>query len=318
MSYAMASDQVVTPAARHRILHLSDTHVTASGFDQGGVDAAAALDRILTDARHVPDLDLVVVSGDIADDGSEAGCADVLDRVGRFAAERGIPHVYSTGNHDTREAFAAVLGSGHRGPDGSDIGTLAPDVGRELAAVSDVGRLRVITLDSLVPGSIYGRIGAAQLAWLRDVLARPAAAGSIVVFHHPPVYLEQSPWMPGFVLRDPEQLGAVIEGSDVRLVLCGHVHHQMSGVLAGVPVCATPGIVTRIDQTAPPDRVRAVKGAGATVVDLGGPFSPLCHIIQARDPAAGEQVYEVDPVAEWVDDDYDDSVAASGSVGERT
>jgi 3',5'-cyclic-AMP phosphodiesterase len=75
---------------RRRILHLSDTHVTASGLDADGVDAAGALDRLLRDARFVPDIDLVVVSGDIADDGSEAGCRAVLDRVGRFAAERGV------------------------------------------------------------------------------------------------------------------------------------------------------------------------------------------------------------------------------------
>lgn len=314
----MASDHVAAPpAARHRILHLSDTHVTENGFDEDGVDAAAALDRLLADARHVPDLDLVVVSGNVADDGSEAGCAAVLERVGRFAAQRGIPQVYSTGNHDNRDAFAAVLGSGHLGPDGTDVGGLAP-VDGERAAVSDVGGLRVITLDSLVPGSIHGRIGAAQVEWLRQILAHPAAAGSIVVFHHPPVYLEQSPWMPRFVLRNPEELGDVLEGSDVRLVLCGHVHHQMSGMLAGVPVCATPGIVTRIDLTAPPHLVRAVKGAGATVVDLGGPFSPLCYIIQARDPAAGEKAYELDPLAEWVGVDHEDSVPTVGSVGERT
>ena len=83
-----------------RILHLSDTHVSAHGPDMDGVDAIASLERLLHDARHVPDVDLVVVSGDIADDGSAAGCEAVRDRVGAFAAARGIPHVYSTGNHD--------------------------------------------------------------------------------------------------------------------------------------------------------------------------------------------------------------------------
>jgi Icc protein len=312
----MASDQDATPVGRHRILHLSDTHVTASGHDEDDVDAAAALDRLLFDARHVPDIDLVVVSGDVADDGSEAGCAAVLGRIGRFAAERGVPHVYSTGNHDTRDAFAAVLGSGHRAADGTDIGRLGPNVDGERAAVSEVDGLRVITLDSLVPGSVHGTIGEAQLEWLGDILARPAPSGSIVAFHHPPVYLDRSPWMPSFMLRNPEALGAVLEGSDVRVMLCGHVHHQMSGMLAGVPVSATPGIVTRADLTAPPHLMRAVKGAGATVVDLGGPFSPLGYVIQARDPDAGEQVYELDPLAEWRDAD-DTASSTDGVAGDR-
>ena len=288
---------IANPPRRHRILHLSDTHVTGSGFDEDGVDAAAALDRLLHDVRHVTDIDLVVVSGDIADDGSEAGCQAVLDRVGRFAAERGIPHVYTTGNHDDREAFAAVLGTGHRGADGTDVGRLAADVDGERAAASDVAGLRVITLDSLIPGSVEGVISDAQLAWLRAELTEPTPAGSIVTFHHPPVFWDRSPWMPPFVLQNPEALAAVLAGADVRAVLCGHVHLQLSGLLAGVPVSVTPGIVTRIDMTAPPQLVRGVKGAGASVVDLGGPFSPMIHTVHSRDPEAGEQVYVVDPLS---------------------
>jgi Icc protein len=55
-----------------------------------------------------------------------------------------------------------------------------------------------------------------------------------------------------------------------------------------------------------------VKGAGATIVDLGGPFSPLCRVIQARDPEAGEQAYEIDPLAEWASPDY------GATVGDNT
>jgi 3',5'-cyclic AMP phosphodiesterase CpdA len=287
-----------SPAGRtHRILHLSDPHLTGSGFDEDGVDAAAALERMLLDARHLSGLDLVVVSGDIADDGSVAGCAGVRERVGEFAAERGIPHVYCTGNHDTREGFAAALGSGHLGPDGTDVGRLiepAPDtpVG-ERAAVSEVLGLRVITLDSLVPGKVHGLVSAAQLSWLAQDLAEPAPAGSIVVLHHPPVFLESPPTRAA-VLQNPDDLGAVLAGTDVRAVLCGHLHLQLSGSLYGVPVWATPGIVTRVDATAPPHLLRAVKGAGASVVDLGGPFSPMFHTLQARDPLAGVEVYELE------------------------
>ena len=278
----------------HRILHLSDPHLAAPGVETYGVDAGASLDRILYDARFVTDIDLVVVSGDLADDASIEGYAGVLDRVGRFAAERGIPHIYTTGNHDAREPFAAVLGSGHLAPDGTDLGHLYDADNEVRAAVSEVSGLRVITLDSLVPGSVHGYVGEDQLEWLRTTLAEPAPAGTIVVLHHPPIAVHSSPFMTSVGLRNPADLGKAVAGSDVHAVLCGHFHLQLTGQLHGVPVWVTPGVVTRIDLTAPAGLDRAVKGAGATVVDLGGPASPMFHTLQARDPEIGAEVYLFD------------------------
>lgn len=295
---------------RYRILHLSDPHLARRGIDEDGTAAATALDQILHDARFVPGIDAIVVSGDIADDGSSEGCAAVLRRIGAFARERGVPHIYCTGNHDSREAFADVFGTGHCGPDGGDVGELANNVGAERAAVSDVSGLRVITLDSLVPGSVHGFISDAQLGWLRSLLARPAAAGSIVVLHHPPIALESSALMKSVNLRNADRLADVLSGSDVQAVLCGHFHLQLSGLLSGIPVWVGPAVVTRIDLTAPPHLERAVMGAGATIVDLGGPFSPMFHTLQARDPRAGTQVYLVDAMSG--DDVAQEDPAGSG------
>lgn len=280
-----------------RILHLSDTHVTASGIDMDGVDAVAALDGILHDARHVPDLDAVVVSGDIADDGSAAGCGAVVERVGAFAAERGIPHIYSTGNHDARGPFREVLGTGHRDADGSDRGRLLDPESDLCTSVSLLGELRIITLDSLVPGKTHGFLDEHQLACLAAELATPTRDGTVLVLHHPPLHLTSLPWVADVVLRNISALGRVVRSSDVRTILAGHLHFQVSGFLAGVPVWVTPGVVTRIDTTAPPHLVRGVLGAGASIVDLADPASPTFHVISARDPRAGEQVYLYDPAS---------------------
>ncbi|MGH3165950.1 MAG: metallophosphoesterase family protein [Trebonia sp.] len=279
----------------HRILHLSDTHVTASGFDQDGVDALGALDQILRDCRHLPGVDLVVVTGDIADDGSAEGCALVRDRVGRFAADRRIPHVYTTGNHDRRPGFTAALGTGHLDARGTDIGHVLPGLDDERAAVSMAGGLRVVTLDSLVPGSAHGVVGRAQLDALRELLRDNAPGGTILALHHPPVHAPGAPWMAEMGLHNRDELAAAVEGTDVTAILCGHFHLQLTGQLGGTTVWATPGVVTRIDLTAPPHVVRAVKGAGATVIDLGGVFSPSFHVVHARDSQAGKEVYVVDP-----------------------
>lgn len=277
-----------------RILQLSDTHVSALGTDMDGVDALTALERLLFDARHVPDIDVVIVSGDIADDGSAAGCRAVLERVGAFAADRGIPHIYSTGNHDARTAFREVLGSGHRNPDATDRGEPLDHDADLCAAVSHVDGLRIITLDSLVPGSTHGVLDGNQLSRLSDVLASPAQDGTVLVVHHPPLHLGSVPYVSGVVLQNIADLENVVRGTDVRAILTGHLHFQLSGFLAGVPVWVTPGIVTRIDTTAPAHLVRGVLGSGATVVDLEDPTAPNFHLLHARDPRAGEEVYVYD------------------------
>lgn len=283
--------------SRHRVLHLSDTHVSAAGPDEDGVDGLAALGQMLQDVRHLPDLDLVVVSGDIADDGSEQGCLAVRESIGAFADARGIPHVYCTGNHDDRKGFAAALGSGHVGTGGVDIGRRARDVDGALAAVSEASGLRVITLDSLVPGSTHGELDTSQLEWLRSELSEPAPGGSIVILHHPPVSVPPIGYMESVALQRPEELGRVIAQSDVHVVLCGHLHHQLSGSVGGKPVWVTPGVVTRIDLTAPSHAMRGVLGASASVIDVDTDVPPTFRLLHARDRRAGEEVYDFDPVS---------------------
>ncbi len=273
-----------------RILHLSDTHLTrGAGPNHYGVDPAESLRLMLRDCGELRDLDAVLVTGDVADDGSSTAYAQAKHLIGAFARDRGIPAIFTTGNHDERGAFAEVLGSGHEQP----VDEMTSAEG-ERAAVSMIGGYRLVTLDSLIPGKVYGRITATQLAWLRGVLAEPAPDGTVVAFHHPPVMVPGVKAQEWAGLQNGDELAAVMAGTDVRLVLCGHFHLQLYGTLAGVPVWATPGVVTRIDLTAPLSTVRAVKGASASLIDLGGPHSPVLHTLHARDPEMGRTAYEAD------------------------
>lgn len=271
-----------------RILHLSDTHLERTDAPNNrGVNATDSLRLMLAELRHQQDVDAVVVTGDLANDGAVEAYTAVRELVGEFARSLGgAPVFYTTGNHDERAAFGKVLGSGH--PEADVVLESS-----ERAAVSTVAGWRFVTLDSLVPGKVYGRIGEAQLDWLRGVLETPAAHGTVLAFHHPPVD-------PGtgtqsvFGLRNPGELAEAIRGSDVRVILTGHFHLQLFGMLESVPVWVTPGIVNRVDLTTAPGTERAVRGASASLVVLGGPTSPMFHTFHARDPQAHETVYELD------------------------
>lgn len=278
-----------------RILHLSDTHIDRRDApNKHGVHATQSLRQMLTDLQHLCALDAIVLSGDIADDGSLEAYVAARDLVRDFAAQRNIPAIYSTGNHDERQAFAKALGSGHLDPDGSDrADALLSSAETERAAVSMVDGHRFITLDTLVPGKGYGHLSRTQLDWLRDVLRTPAPHGTVLVFHHPPITLDVEVQQ-ALGLQNPSELAQVIRGSDVRLILCGHFHLQIFGFLETTPVWVTPGVVTRVDLTAAPGTERAVRGASATLVELGATHGPLFHTLHARDPQVGQAVYELD------------------------
>ncbi|MFF4659516.1 metallophosphoesterase family protein [Streptomyces sp. NPDC001381] len=271
-----------------RILHLSDTHIEPAGASAGrGADATASLRLMLAELRHQRDVDAVVVTGDLADDGSAEAYTTVRELIGGFGRSLGAPVFYTTGDHDERGAFTEVLGSGH------------PEASRELpgaerAAVSTVAGWRFVTLDSLVPGEVYGRLGAGRLDWLREVLGTPSGHGTVLALHHPPISHPVSATQQVFGLRDAGGLAEAIRGSDVRVVLAGHFHLQLCGFLASVPVWVTPGVVNRVDLTAAPGTERAVRGASASLVELGGEGGPLFHTVHARDPRAHETVYELD------------------------
>ncbi|TCR21261.1 metallophosphoesterase [Streptomyces sp. BK205] len=273
-----------------RILQLSDTHVERTDApNRNGVNATESLRLMLAELRHLRDVDAVVVTGDIADAGEVEAYTAVRELVGEFARPRNAPVFYTTGNHDEREAFGKVLGSGHAEPE-----CVLETGAAERAAVSTVGGHRFVTLDSLVPGKVYGRISRAQLDWLREVLSTPAEHGTVLAFHHPPISLGLSVTQQVFGLLDPGELAAAIRGSDVRVILTGHYHLQLFGMLESLPVWVTPGVVNRIDLTTPYGTERAVRGASASLVELGGPASPMFHTFHARGPRAHETVYQLD------------------------
>ncbi|MEU5315496.1 metallophosphoesterase [Streptomyces sp. NPDC021056] len=273
-----------------RILHLSDTHLERTDApNKHGVNAHDSLRLMLAELRHVQGVDAIVVTGDLADDGTVEAYTAVREMFGEFAQRLGGAPVFcTTGNHDEREAFAEVLGSGHPEP-----GRVLESAEGERAAVSMVAGWRFVTLDSLVPGKVHGQLGVAQLDWLRDVLATPSPNGTVLAFHHPPFALD-NPLQQLFGLRNPADLAAAVRGTDVKVILTGHFHLQLCGFLESVPVWVTPGVVNRIDLTTAPGTERAVRGASASLIVLGGAAGPLFHTFHARDPRSHETVYELD------------------------
>jgi len=242
---------------RHRVVQISDIHLLAAGELYPGVDPEERLRAILAELVGVGwAASVVVVSGDLADR-AEPEAYDRLrtilsDAVGLLGAEL----LVVPGNHDdVARLRSLVLG-------------LKPSED-PLDSVVNVDGLRVIGLDSTVPGFDYGELGDDQLQWLAGELAKPAPDGTILALHHPPIW-STTPHNELMALRARGRLADVIRGTDVMLVLSGHTHRTSAGMLAGIPVWVSPATATVEDSLF--DRgFRGHVGGGFTCVDVLDP-----------------------------------------------
>lgn len=210
--------------ATHRLIHISDTHLLG-GPDllYGSVDAFGHLIRVLDKILMGETLpDAIVFTGDLADRGEAAAYTKLRDTVEFYAHNMGCKVIWAMGNHDDRENFRTEL-----------LGQAADD--SPIDVTYTVEGLRIITLDTSVPGHHYGFLTKDQLAWLKDELATPAPAGTILAMHHPPLpcVLEVAQ---SVELRMQKRLADVIRGTDVRAILGGHLHYTTFGTFAGIPV----------------------------------------------------------------------------------
>jgi 3',5'-cyclic AMP phosphodiesterase CpdA len=234
------------PAPRFTIAHLSDTHLLSAGIRQYGVivpedGLRLALERV---GRLDPVPQALVFTGDLADKAQPDAYARLRALVEPFAEGIGAQVVWVIGNHDERAAYARGLFDAD-----ADIDDPGPQ-----DRVHDVDGLRIVALDTTVPGWHHGEITDAQLAWLREVLSTPAEHGTILAMHHPPIPMPTMEPAAIIELVDQDRLAAVVEGSDVRQILGGHYHYTSHSTFAGVPVSVASASCYTTDP-APVDRL---------------------------------------------------------------
>jgi Icc protein len=237
------------PAPRQLIAHISDTHFLGGGKPLYG--------EVTTDANLVQALeqlersglrpDAIVFTGDLADLGEADAYTRLRAIVEPAAARLGSQVIWVMGNHDERPEYSSLLFD--------ESPSTAPQ-----DRVYDIGGLRIVSLDTTVPGYHHGAISDEQLAWLADVLATPAEHGTLIAVHHPPVPTPLLWAMEMLELHDQHRLEAVVRGSDVRGILAGHLHYSSHSTFAGVPVSVAAATCYTLNLTA---KERLLSGVNA-------------------------------------------------------
>jgi 3',5'-cyclic AMP phosphodiesterase CpdA len=205
------------------IAQITDTHVTRPGeLAYGAVDTGAYLAQaVAAIAGLSPRPDLCLLTGDLVD----LGLPEEYDHLRALLAPLPMPLVAIPGNHDAREPMRAAFGrDGYLPRDGF------------LQFTVEDWPLRLVGLDTLVPGQHRGELCRDRLGWLERTLAAAPDRPTLLMMHHPP-------FATGIGFMDRMGLTAdgfadIVAGHPrIERIVCGHLHRpidcRFAGTIAG-------------------------------------------------------------------------------------
>jgi 3',5'-cyclic-AMP phosphodiesterase len=198
------------------IAQISDFHVRPPGKRAYGGIATNAMLRAAVGriAALDPAPDCVICTGDLTDCGLPEEYAEVADALAALP----MPAYLIPGNHDRREVLRETLAPTHR--------YLTQDA-EFLHYVVDDFPVRLIALDTVVPGSHSGEICARREAWLARALDKGNGKPTLVFMHHPPFRTGVTA-MDAMMCRTSGSFGELIaRHPNIERVVAGHYHRPI-------------------------------------------------------------------------------------------
>jgi len=280
------------------IAQISDVHVNEGGAFVGAlVDAnaslAAALDYLETIA---PKVDAVVATGDLTDNGRPEQYAILRDLLRRCTA----PVYLIPGNHDERQPLVDAF---------PDHAYLPRDGGPLQYAIED-HPVRLVGVDTTIPGRHDAALDPDELDWLDETLAARPETPTLVFMHHPP-FDTGVWWMDCMGLPDADRHAfeqTVRRHPQVQRVVSGHIHRPVQTTWGETTVSVAPSTAHQVALdieplgtmrlTAEPPMVTLLDWTAERVLMHTTAFAPVEAIdIGAMLPAGGKEALLARPQA---------------------
>lgn len=223
------------------LVQLTDTHIREPGrVAYGRLDTAPFLARAVhavNTLRRQPDA--VVLTGDLTD----FGRADEYAHLRELLSPLKVPFYLLPGNHDSREGLRAAF------PDHAYLGQ-GPFVQYWL----DIGPLRLISLDTVVPQESYGALCDDRLAWLENVLMQSTHKPVVIAMHHPPFRTLIGHMDDIGLLHGGVELEALVRRfPNIERIICGHLHRPIDVRFGGTVAATAPAPAHQVTLNLAPD-----------------------------------------------------------------
>lgn len=255
------------------IAQITDTHVSLTGSPlERNYDTSGHLRRAV---RHLnalePRPDLVLLTGDTVDVGTVPEYARLREILSGLEA----PLYVIPGNHDDREGMRRAF---------ADHAYLPAE--GFLHYTIEEWPVRLIALDTHVPGEPGGELCAERIAWLAARLAQARDRPTVIFMHHPPFRTGLSV-MDSLGFQGVDELAKVVaEHSQIRQIIAGHIHRPIATGFAGTLATVCPSTAQQGALDLPPAvRVAAV-------------MEPPAAALLYWDEATGELVHHLSFIGE--------------------
>lgn len=209
------------------IAQLSDPHVTVRGSDFDKLyHTAGKLKRAIDVVNKMaPQPDFIFLTGDLVNRGG----TDEYTVLKKLIDRCEMPVYLGVGNHDDREALIKYF------PDHNYL----PKKGFIQYVIEQEG-LRMIMLDTNIPGKPNGTLCKERLDWLDKTLKESPDIPTAIFMHHPPIKTGIIA-MDKMGFLDADSFGEVVKDhKQINRIFCGHVHRSIQGNFHGIPVQICP------------------------------------------------------------------------------
>ncbi len=225
------------------IAQITDLHIRPRGKPAYRVAETNTLSERAIEALLAcdPRPDAVLISGDLTDCGLPEEYAVLSELLHRLP----MPVYAVPGNHDRRENFRAQLGH---------LAGVAADPEFVHFAIED-HPLRLVGLDTVIPGGSDGALCARRLAWLETTLALAPAKPTLIFMHHPPFDCGVASMDRIRLVEGAEALESIVEKNpQIVALVAGHHHRAIETQFGGRPCSVAPGVAHQVLLSFRPDR----------------------------------------------------------------
>ena len=220
------------------LCQITDLHIKAERkLAYGRVDTAGMLERcVAAILRLAPAPNAVLITGDLVDRGSDAEYELLAQLIAPLSTQGNLPVYLVAGNHDEREALRRNF------PAHSYLRQWAPFVQYAI----DAHALRIVALDTVIPGQGGGLVCAERLDWLDRTLSQAPEQPTVILMHHPP-FVTGIGHMDRVGLDNSDALEAVVRRHpQVERVMCGHLHRSIQARFGGTVASTCPSTAHQV------------------------------------------------------------------------